>query len=123
MNGDARSPLPKILLGATAALAVLLFGCWKTQDPGPKLVRADGQTYIACGGLLSVHSPREAPYDSDPGTRDVIIEEPGQIRRQLKRVRSLSITPYQGDPGVCLVPPVHPDPAAPPQMRAGEPKR
>ena len=97
---------PEILLGATAVFAVLLFGCWKTQDPGPKLARADGQTYIACGGVLSGHSPREAPYDSNPGTRDVMFEEPGQIRRQLKRVRSLSITPYQGDPSVYLAPPL-----------------
>jgi hypothetical protein len=112
---------PKFLMVVAATSAVLL-GCWKL-DAGPKLVRADGRTYIACGGALSVHSPREAPYDSDPGTRDVMFEEPGQIRHQLKRVRSFSITPYQGDPGVCLVPPVHLDPAAPPQMRAGEPKR
>jgi hypothetical protein len=89
------------MLGAAAlAVPLLLEGCGK-PDAGPKIIRADGVEYTACGGVLTVHSPREAPYDENPGTSEVWYEDPQGVRHHLTKVRSLTVEPFKGDPAIC----------------------
>jgi hypothetical protein len=83
--------------------SLLLAGCRRT-DAGPKVIQADGHTYIACGGVLTVHSPREGPYDNNPGTSEVLYQDPQGVRHHLIKVRSLTVTPFAGDPRICANP-------------------
>jgi hypothetical protein len=82
-----------------AAMVLLIGGCSKT-DPGPKVIRADGVDYVACGGILTVRSPHE-PKDIDPGTYQVMFEDPKGVKHGLSRVRSLSVTPLKSNPTAC----------------------
>jgi hypothetical protein len=89
-----------LALGAACTVLLLMAGCGK-PDAGPKTIRADGVEYTACGGVLTVHSPREAPYDENPGTSEVLYEDPQGARHHLTKVRSLNIAPFKGDPAIC----------------------
>ena|ERR1700722_2237280 len=85
------------------SFSLLLAGCRRT-DAGPKVIQADGHTYIACGGVLTVHSPREGPYDNNPGTSEVLYQDPQGVRHRLIKTRSLTVTPFAGDPRICANP-------------------
>jgi hypothetical protein len=77
------------------SFSLLLAGCRRT-DAGPKVIQADGHTYIACGGVLNVHSSQEGPYDENPGTSEIWYEDPQGVRHHLTKVRSLTVERFQG---------------------------
>ncbi len=70
----------------------------------PKVIHIGRCTYIACCGVLTVHSPREGPYDNNPGTSEVLYQDPQGVRHHLIKVRSVTVTPFAGDPRICANP-------------------
>jgi hypothetical protein len=88
-----------IAFRAGLAVLALIAGCSK-PDAGPKLIHTDGVTYTACGGVFSVHSPREY-LESDPGTYEVYYQDPQGVKHHLTRVRTLTITNFAGDLPQC----------------------
>lgn len=80
-------------------VSLWLLACDKA-DSGPKVIHADGETYIACGGVLSVHSARDK-YETDPGTDEVFFQDPQGAKHHLSNVRSLTITDFVGDAPEC----------------------
>lgn len=79
--------------------ALLLASCSRHQ-PGPKLIEADGSTYMACGGatwLLDDGNPK----DSNTWSYDVIYRDAGGKNHELKRVRMLRVTDLAADSPQC----------------------
>ena len=79
----------KLLLIAAALSAIQIASC-RARRNGPKLIEADGVTYIACGGALWVED--ENPREIDPRTFEVLFQDVQGINHELKRVRTLKIT-------------------------------
>ena len=73
-------------------VALWMLACAET-DAEPKVIHADGETYIACGGVLSVHSA--------PGTDEGFFRDPHGAKHHLSKIRSLTITNFEGDTPEC----------------------
>ena len=80
-------------------VALWMLACAE-PDAGPKVIHADGETYIACGGVLSVHSARDK-YETDPGTDEGFFQDPHGAKHHLSKIRSLTITNFEGDTPEC----------------------
>jgi hypothetical protein len=88
-----------LTIATCVALNLWMLACGK-PDAGPKMIHADGETYVACGGVLSVHSARDK-YETDPGTDEVFFQDPQGAKHHLSKVRSLTITNFLGDAPEC----------------------
>jgi hypothetical protein len=90
---------PYLTIASCVGVVLWVFACGK-PDAGPKVIHADGETYVACGGVLSVHSARDK-YETDPGTDEVFFQDPLGTKHHLSKVRSLTITNFVGDAPEC----------------------
>jgi hypothetical protein len=90
---------PYLTIASCVGVILWTLACGK-PDAGPKVIHADGETYVACGGVLSVHSARDK-YETDPGTDEVFFQDPLGTKHHLSNVRSLTITDFVGDAPEC----------------------
>lgn len=79
-----------VLFVMLCCVAALLISC-RRRDDGPKLIEADGISYVACGGAVWLLDDSNF---KDPGTwsYQVIFNDAQGIHHELKRVRILNIT-------------------------------
>jgi hypothetical protein len=78
-------------------------GCGK-PTAGPKVIRADGAIYTACGGVVSVPSARDK-VETDPGSYEVFFQDPQGVKRHLTNVRDLTVTDLVADAPACRTAP------------------
>jgi hypothetical protein len=90
---------PYLTIAICVGVTLWMLACGKAASD-PKVIHADGESYIACGGVLSFHSPRDK-YETDPGTDEVFFQDPLGTKHHLSNVRSLTITDFVGDAPEC----------------------
>lgn len=71
--------------------------------PSSQLVEADGQTYTACGGAIWMLNEGNVKGGGSK-SYEVIFVDPQGVRRDLKRVRILSVRKFPSEPAACLSP-------------------
>jgi hypothetical protein len=70
--------------------AAMLASC-SPGDIGPKLIEADGVSYTACGGVISVLDDSNQ-RDPETWSYDVRFTDAGRVNHELRRVGKLRIT-------------------------------
>ncbi len=71
--------------------------------PSSQVVEADGQTYTACGGAIWMLNEGNLKGGGSK-SYEVIFTDPQGVRRDLKRVRALSVREFASEPAACSSP-------------------
>jgi hypothetical protein len=101
---------------AAISIALALSACSRTSRTGPQRIEADGRTYMACGGAISLPNTHE-PKDNEPATYVVLFRDSRGVDHTLQKVRNLTITDLPPDTPECLHPPQAPADSVQPSMK------
>ena len=88
---------------ACCMFAAMLASC-RPRDTGPKLIEADGVSYTACGGAVSVLDDSN-PKDPETWSYEVWFTDARGVNHELRRVRKLRITSLPPHSAACT--PLH----------------
>ncbi|HEV3482616.1 MAG TPA: hypothetical protein VGR97_09840 [Candidatus Acidoferrales bacterium] len=92
-NAIAVSPV------AFCMVAAILASC-RPHDIGPRLIEADGASYTACGGVLSMLDDSNQ-RDPETWSYDVRFTDARGVNHELKSVRNLKITSLPPHSAAC----------------------
>jgi hypothetical protein len=91
--------LSKLLFFVAFCGAAQMSSC-RASHIGPRLIEADGVSYMACGGALWVQNEK-APLDNEPPSYDVLFVDAEGKKHELKRVRFLKVSDLPSGTPAC----------------------
>lgn len=95
-------PLRSVVRIVVLAIAAS-FGSCSSQPAGPKLIEADGVTYVACGGAVWGRNEGN-PKDPNSWSYEVVFKDVKGDTHELERVRMLKVTDLPSDTPACAKP-------------------